>query len=135
MSTMTVMRTLLLSSSEVSTAAGGRIYAGELPAAQAASMPRRAIVVTPSGGVGLGSRDYSDLVEPRVDIKCYGATSVEAEDVHKVVRKFLRQLRPTVAAGILVHRVVVESHGSYLRDGPAEWPMYLSVYDVAMGEE
>ncbi|MEP1879763.1 MAG: DUF3168 domain-containing protein, partial [Roseibium sp.] len=62
---------VLKADAEASALAGARVFGGELPGAEAASMPRAACVLRASGGVSLaaGSRMAHDT--QRIDLVCF----------------------------------------------------------------
>jgi len=130
-----VMVALMLATPAVTAQVAQRVWAPELPDGQAASMPRKCIVLAPSGGAGLGADDYSDLSEPRFDIKCYGATWVEAQAVYREVYDLLKHVDGAVAAKGMIHTCAVESLGMMMRDAEGRWPMVLSVWRARVSEQ
>jgi len=99
----------------------GRVYAGELPAEQAAEMPRPALVLQPQPGAAAVTAQAA-LRTQRVDLVCWGKTPGAAFELHRVAAAYLRQLSRSVAAGCLVH--CIEDAGGFTaeRDGNSGWP-------------
>lgn len=111
-----------------------RVFGGELPATEAASMPRKAIVVQPSGGASLTAGSYLGHDTQRVDVFAYGETPFEAERVRRAGFDVLKPLRRRVAASTLIHWV--EPAGGYAaaRDTNARWPRAFQSYQAFFAE-
>lgn len=121
---------LLGADADVAAIAGGRVFGGELPAAEAAHMPRGALVVKLSGGTSLTADSYVEADTQRIDLVAYGATPREADRLLELAAKVLRQVRRTVAAGVLIHWA--KSAGGHLpgRDRDAAWPFAWHPFQV-----
>lgn len=102
--------------------AEGRVFGGELPAAESAFMPRRAIVVRPSGGPSLFADSYVQADTQRVDISAYGATVAEATALLDRAAGVLLPIQRRASAGVLIHWV--KSAGGFWtgRDPQFGWP-------------
>lgn len=113
--------------------AGGRVYGGELPRAQNASMPRAAVVLKGAGGgvLGQGYQNYGDL---RVDADCYGESPLAGWQLYLEVYALLKHLRREVAAGVLLHWAKSSSRGISARDPETDWPLTVSSWQVLASE-
>jgi hypothetical protein len=84
------------------TAADVRVFGIELPQAEAAEMPRKAIVIKRiSGAGGLGGR--LQLESGYLDLVCYGETPLEASRLRGAVRDALRECIRVVVDQTLLH--------------------------------
>lgn len=120
---VTAIVELLKADAGIAALVGTRVFGGELPPDEAASMPRKAIVVQPSGGVPFqpGSRVKAEA--QRLDVVAYGATPHEAAALRGNAAGVLTAtVRELTVAGVLVHWV--QSAGGYLagRDRDGQWP-------------
>lgn len=94
-----MIRTHLADLSAVTAKVDTRIFGSQLPAAQAASMPRAAIVVIDAGGPGTV---WDRTITHRLDIRCYGATPLAARELAWIVYTELAWLsRRTIGTGKL----------------------------------
>jgi hypothetical protein len=111
------------------TDAGDRIFGWELPASEAGSMPRPAIVVSDAGGFTEGLPEVLD--RSRLDIRSYGRTLDEAKRVAVLVRIRLAALhRFTGTNGTVVHGG--RPAGGYipLHERAGGWPLVLRSYFI-----
>lgn len=125
------LRAYLLATAGVTAQVSTRAYAQELPRDLAADMPLKAVVVrSSSGGAGYG-RLSLPLTSCRVDLTCYGATTVEAMDVFRAVDAALKYLSRRTQGTVLIHwatRDIAPIHG---RDGDLpEWCFVFASYNV-----
>jgi hypothetical protein len=109
---------------------GGRVFGAELPPAETAAMPRRAIVLAPSGGPSLTGGSYAEHDAQRVDLFAYGATPSEADAVRRAAARALRRVRRGVWAGVLIHWVRSAGGFSLARDPDAAWPRSFQSFQV-----
>lgn len=109
---------------------GGRVFGGELPAAQAGAMPRRAIVIRASGGVSLTNGSYAEHDTVRVDLFAYGKTPQEAAALCAWAALALRRVERVVAAQTLVHWVGSAGGYSSGREPGTEWPRAFQSFQV-----
>jgi len=127
-------REYLLSQAEVTDLVADRIFVGGLRADQAASMPRKAIVLNHSGGLsfggGVGGGDLTDLNDQRMDFSCYGETALEAGKVRTVVFRAMKMLIRQVFAGVLLHRALESGGAVFLKDVDGRWPMFVQAWTV-----
>jgi hypothetical protein len=82
-----------------------RVFGGELPPGEAGAMPRKAIVLKPSGGVSITSGTNVAHDTQRIDVFTYGATVAEAAALMSTVALVLRWTQREVWAGTLIHWV------------------------------
>ena len=101
---------------------GTRVFGAELPGSEAASMPRKCVVLTPSGGPNRASGSYIEHVEQRIDAFSYGETIFEAESVRDAVADAFMKQRRAVTGTTLIHSV--ESAGGWAsqRESDLSWP-------------
>ena len=127
---------VLKANAAITTLVGTRVFGIELPQAEAASMPRKAIVVKPSGGAGfgVGERDYIEHSAPRMDVFSYGETPFEAAKVRREVYDVLKQLNRTVINTTLIHWVNPAGGLIHLRDADTDWPFVFESFQVFAAE-
>ncbi|MCX9146619.1 hypothetical protein [Erythrobacter sp. WG] len=110
-----------------------RIFAGELPAAETASMPRKAIVIRGSGGISLTGESRLEHDTQRVDLFAFGETPREAARVMRAAALALRRLERSVHAGCLLHWVNAASGSLSGREPETEWPRQFQSFQVMHG--
>lgn len=99
-----------------------RVFAGELPPAEAKFMPRPAIVLRSSGGVSLTAESTLDHDTQRIDVFAFGLTPRAAATLMRQAASALRQLQRSVHAGVLIHWVNPAGGSSQGREPQTEWP-------------
>jgi hypothetical protein len=129
---MKAIRAAALADADVAAQVAARVYVPELPRGDAGAMPRKCIVLTPSGGPGNGST--APIGDTRFDAKCYGATALEAAQVYYAFREFARELAQTRAGGALIYAVSIETGPTHTREPEVDWPMVLGVFRVTASE-
>lgn len=115
------LRSILIADSGVNALVAGRVFVGELPAAQAASMPRKCLVIKDAGGPE--SNSFLTLHSQRFDAFCYGETPYEANKVRRAVYSSLKSLSRRAQGESLIHSVMVSGGANFLRDPDTDWPM------------
>jgi len=127
---------ILKADAGITTLVGTRVFGLELPQAEAANMPRKAIVIQPSGGAGfgVGERDYIEHSAPRIDVFSYGETPFEAGRVRREVYDVLKQLKRTVINSTLVHWANPAGGPLPLRDPDTDWPLQFESFQVFFAE-
>lgn len=126
------IRTVLLADPAVTALVDTRVHGGEVPAAEVKNMARACVVLNPSGGPG--GEGYNEFGKQRIDTLCYGATLMEAWQVHLAVYTVLKQLRRQKAANVLLHSADPASKGASGRDPVTQWPVTLSSWLVLASE-
>lgn len=116
----------------ISALAGTRVYGLELPAAEAPHMPRHVVVLSPSGGVDSALTHSLPLESQRVDVRCYGATGLEAVRLRRVVRHHLRGLVRVRQGTVLIHSAVPA--GGLAEDVTERWPYAWESWSVLASE-
>lgn len=99
-------------------------------------MPRKAIVVQPSGGgvFEVGSTDYVPHSDQRIDVFCYGETPYEAQKVRREVFDVLKNVRRQVINGVLVHWFQRSGGVLALRDPDTDWPVAFESWQMFFAE-
>lgn len=114
-------------------ATAGRVFGGELPATETASMPRTAIVLRASGGASLTGESKLEHDTQRVDVFAYGATPRAARAVMSAAAIALRRLPRSVHAGCLLHWANSASGSIAGREPGTEWPRHFQSFQVMHG--
>ena len=129
------LEAVLKADAGVAALAGARVFGTELPAAESASMPLKAVVLRPSGGASLTGAGWAEHDTQRVDAFCYGETFDQAMRLDRAVHASLGALRRQVAAGVLLHWAQVA--GGYLpfRDPDGDWPAVFRSWQVFFAEQ
>ena len=125
---------------ELEAFASGRVWGGELPRTENATMPRDNIVLTPVGRVpGEGDQGYARLGRIRVDVRCYGADSHGAFNLWASVHDALKAMRGHVveldAGDVLLHNATISAGPFALHEPDTDWPFALGVYGVSYSEQ
>lgn len=120
--------TYLKAQSAIISLIGTRVYGLEMPKADAASNPRKTIVITNAGGIGKDSD--MDVFKWRLDFKCYGETPFEAEKVWRTLRPELRDLDRNVTSSTTLYNATHSAGPFYFRDQPTEWPHIIDTWLV-----
>ena len=115
----------------------GRVFGIELPESEAQSMPRSCVVITHSGGLssGQGARSTVPITTSRMDVKCFGQTTMNCSHLHWNVHYFLVNLTRTFIASSIIHSAVVSGGTLALRDPDTDWPYFLASYDIIASNE
>lgn len=109
---------------------GARVFGGELPVGETASMPRKALVLRPSGGVSLTSGSQVEHDTVRIDLFAFGETPKEAGRVMATATLAMRRLRRSVHAGVLLHWVNSAGGASSGREPQTEWPRQFQSFQL-----
>lgn len=118
----------------VSALTGGRVYAGELPPKDTNAMPRKCIVIKPSGGAGVFGNGYQEYADRRYDVRSYGPTPYQAALVQNAAYHALKGLRREVHDGVLLHWAKHSGGPIPLRDPDADWPFRFESFQVLAAE-
>jgi len=129
------LRTYLLNQRALTELTAERVIGGELPQSVIAGMPQACVVLALAGGLGTygnGGQAYGDR---RVDVRAYGATLHDAQQVSDVVYEILKfQLVRRVSEGCLIHWARQGSGPQPLRDPERDWPFVWSSWQVLASE-
>lgn len=109
---------------------GTRVFGGELPPAETASMPRKAIVLTPSGGTSITGGSFVEADTRRIDLTSYGATRREAEQLLSIAETALRQARRAVFGGVLIHWAQSAGGPFGGRESNFAWPQATQSFQI-----
>jgi hypothetical protein len=113
----------------VTALAGQRVWPRELPADEAANMPRAAIVLVPQGG--LWGHDTVSLQAPRCDVTCYAETPKAAYALYGAAFEALRALARKTHAGALLNSAVQGGGPIQGRDPDTRWPFVWSSWIIS----
>lgn len=109
---------------------GTRVFGGELPADEAQFMPRKALVVKPSGGISLTAGSHAEHDTGRFDLFGFGETPHEAARVADAGALAMKRLRRSVWAGTLLHWAQSAGGASSGREPGTEWPRSFRSYQL-----
>ncbi|MFQ5775862.1 MAG: DUF3168 domain-containing protein [Kiloniellaceae bacterium] len=118
----------------VAALAGTRVFGLELPAAEAANMPRKAVVLRASGGPSLAAGTYLDHDSQRIDLVSYGETPFEAERLRRAIFDALKPVARLVVNSTLVHWIEPAGGFATQRDPDAAWPSAFQSFQVFFAE-
>jgi hypothetical protein len=124
------LRLFLLDDAGVAALVQTRVFAVELPASEAASMPRQCVVIKPSGGPAFQPGSYIDHAFQTLDLMSYGETPFEADLVRDAVGDALRLLRRGATGTTLIHWVQPAGGWASNRDPDADWPVGFQSFQV-----
>ena len=114
---------------------GGRTGVPVLPeisAAIAGLMPRRAVVITSSGGPEIVGPN--DLARSRMDVLCYGKDVADAWALNDAVYAELRYNRPLTINGKHVTSLYPSGGGTQDYDSDGDWPFVFVEYTLVISE-
>jgi hypothetical protein len=131
---VTALRDYLLQAPDVQVLTGGRVFGGELPRDEVEEMPRKCILIEPSGSLGAFGRGYQEYGDQRFDVVCYAETPFEAHKLWRVVHPLLKQLTRAVRADCLLHWAAPAGGPMPLRDPDTDWPATWSAWQVLLSE-
>ena len=95
-------------------------------------MPRRAIVITTSGGIEIVGPN--DLARARMDVRCYGAHVADAWALNDAVYAELRYNRPSAINGKQVTQLSPSGGGTQDYDSDGDWPFVFTEYTLVISE-
>lgn len=145
------VRAYLLADAQIAALVGTRVFCDELPDEEAASMPRPAIVINDSGlgsgGGALGMTNESNIPIgiTTKDLRCYGATFVEARRVWGLAAGALKELGQTTGRVVIAltdaygtHSVMLYSATpaapSTTREPDVDWPLTFGTFNLMAAE-
>lgn len=124
------LRAILLADASIEATTDGRVFGGELPDDEAASMPRAAIVLAEAGGTALMADSYVEVETQRVDLFAFGATPAEANALARAAALILRRVRRGIYAGVVIHWVKPGGGALQARERDLEWPFAFQSFQV-----
>ena len=95
-------------------------------------MPRRAVVITSSGGPEIVGPN--DLARSRMDVLCYGKDVADAWDLAYAVQGELRYNRPLTINGKHVTQLSPSGGGTQDYDSDGDWPFVFVEYTLVISE-
>ncbi len=127
------VRVFLAANAGVSAQVGTRVYGTELDDSETVNMPRKAIVVKPTGGAGFGT-GYMPLGTNNIDVWCFGGGPYEAGEVRLAVYEALKELNRQIANNTLLHWARESGGAVSFRDPDTDWPVQLQTFQVLAAE-
>lgn len=106
---------------------GGRIFGFSLPSAEAAHMPRRAVVVR---YVGASVAPHAASSVEKVDVHCYGETHAEADRIRRRVRSTMLALRRHDSELGMLESALHTAGPIHYFDQSTNWPVVVETYAV-----
>ncbi len=131
----TALVTFLKADGPLAALVGTRVFGVELPPAEASLMPRRAVVLQPSGGSTLTEGGYVEHTAQRFDVFSYGETPFEVEKVRRAVFDALKALRRSVTSSVLIHWCDPAGGFANLRDPDTKWPINFQSFQAFFAEK
>ena len=95
-------------------------------------MPRRAVVITSSGGPEIVGPN--DLARARMDVLCYGKDVADAWELNDAVYAELRYNRPLTINGKHVTQLSPSGGGIQDYDPDGDWPFVFVEYTLVISE-
>lgn len=139
----TATAALLAGRAAIQAVAGTDVYGEELPDSDAfvGSMPKAAIAVQSSGGIGPADGTYLRLGAQRVDVDCYAPSMYLARRLARIAHAELKAVRRETVTyedetgepvSVLIHGYTVSGGFVALREPTTRWPRitrsYLALY-------
>ena len=124
---------LLKADADVAALVGTRVFGLELPEAEAASMPRKGVILRPTGGVSpFGG--FVEVTAERIDAVSWGETPYQASRLSLAVLVALKRARRQVVtvdgAGVLIHSAEEAGGRLSIRDAETNWPAVSQAFQV-----
>lgn len=111
-----------------------RVFRPKLPQTQDKHMPRACIVVSGAGGASRYGDSYLPLGTPRLDVRCYGSSGLEADNIAQASLLALKRMRPCVSEGVRLYSASISAEPLPLIDPETNWPFTLVTSVVMCGE-
>ena len=127
---ITALVTFLKADSAVAALVGTRVFGNELPGAEASSMPRKAVVLSPSGGVSLAAGSFMRHDTQRIDAFSYGETLFESGRVRRAVFDAFHARRRGKTGTTLIHWIDSAGGWSSQRDPDEKWPRAFQSFQI-----
>jgi len=121
---------LLKADVPVSGVADTRVFGGELPKGEAASMPRPAVVLQASGGISSAAGSDVQHDTQRIDLVAYAASPSAAESLRRKCRRALTNCSRRVVGKALIHWIAPAGGFSQGRDRDGKWPYAFQSFQV-----
>lgn len=112
-----------------------RIFQPRLPKSEESNMPNRCAVITRAGGSQIFSRTFLPIGDSILDVRCYGSTREEANDLADEATLALQELRLSKWAGVQIKWVRIAASPVSDIDDHSNWPESLLVIQVAHSRE
>lgn len=124
---------LLKADADVTSLVGARVFGLELPRDQVSPMPRKGVIVRPSGGAApIGG--FVEATAERIDAVCWGETPYAANQVSLAVLVALKRARRQVidvdGTGVLFHSAEEAGGRLSTRDAETKWPAMTQAFQV-----
>ncbi len=125
----------LKTDTDLSALVGTRIFGDELPRDEADSMPRKAVVLTPSGGsMPPYTQATMQLEAQTYDVFCYGETLFQANAVRRAVQGALRAIQAITKSSVLLHWARPAGGSISGQDPVTNWPVVWNSWQVLSDE-
>ena len=123
---------MLRENAEISVDLDARVYGAEITPAEVRAQPRPAVVVTASGlGANVGNSSDVKSISGRFDVRCYGESPYEADQVHNAVHDAMKSMRRKRFGATVLQTAEVSGGPLAGRDGYAHWPYTVGSYIVS----
>lgn len=124
---------ILKADAAIAALVGARVFGIELPAEEAVSMPRKAIVLRPAGGTSpIGG--YAKHTGQRVDVISWGETPYEADrlagEAFVALQQLRRQAASLASSRVLIHSADPAGGRFALRDAETNWPASTQPFQI-----
>lgn len=111
-----------------------RVFRPQLPQTEDKHMPRACIVVSGAGGASRYGDSYLPLGTPRLDVRCYGSSGLEADNIAQAALLALKRMRPNVSEGVRLYSASISAEPLPLVDPGTDWLFTLVTCVVMCGE-
>ncbi len=98
------------------------------PDSVVSSMPCQLITFLQSGGMPHGFQ--TPLTSARVELRCYGATHIEASEVERTLASVLDKQNNTVIGSNCMFSASKSTEASFMTDPETDWPFVFIVYNL-----
>jgi len=130
------LRTYLVAQATLTAALSNAAYVygpPGFPDSVVSSMPCRIITFLQSGGVPRGFQ--TPLTNARIELRCYGATHIEASTVERTLASVLDKQNNSAIGSNCLFSSSKATEASFLVDPSTDWPFVFVVYDLIFNQE
>lgn len=128
---LVALRQILLAEPAIQELCENRVYVGEMAADEVKDQARKAVVLTPTGGVE--ARGTSPIMRSRFTAWSYGESLIEAGVMDRAVQDCLKHLQRRTVDLALIH-AVFPARSATGRDANTGWPLQYSAMTVIFDE-
>jgi hypothetical protein len=110
------------------------VFRPDMPLTFDQAMPAACIIVRPAGGYTMYGKGQLPVGDPRIDMVCYGAVRLQADQIARACVVALKQLSEQIWEDTLLYWAQISAGPLPLPDQQTLWPASLVSAQVMHGE-